>query len=72
MCLLPCVTGEMPLLGMEKLPFHLVLRKASRAQGLLSVSSSLLPVCLICLLLGVCYSFLDHEERLGMGKIADI
>lgn len=52
MCLLPCVTGEISLLGLEKLPFHPVLKEASRAMGLLSAPSSLLPVCLIWLLLG--------------------
>lgn len=72
MCLLSHVTEEISLLGKEKLPFHPVLKEASRAQRLLSSLSSLLPVCLIWLVLGVCSSFLDHEERLGRGKVADI
>lgn len=45
MCLLPPVAGEISSLGMEKLPFHPVLKEASRGQGLLSAPSSLLPVC---------------------------
>lgn len=72
MCLLSHVTEEISLLGKEKLPFHPVLKEASRAQRLLSSLSSLLPVCLIWLMLAVCSSFLDHEERLGRGKVADI